>query len=174
MSDYDPNKVVPIPDWDEYLIDTKGNVSRVAPNCGAVTGRILKWSILKNGYAKVSLCRNAIRKEYFVHRLVAMAFIGDPTGFDVCHYDGNKLNNDVSNLRIDNRKGNMSDQIRMHKTPRGEKSGSNKYATEFITQLKRRLMDGETVTNLHRETKIPRPTLYSIRSGATWGWLCTK
>lgn len=171
MEERNPNKAIPIPNWEEYLIDTKGNVYRVAPSCGAVTGKILKWAISKNGYAKVSLCRNSIRKEYLVHRLVAMAFIGDPTGFDVCHYDGNKLNNDVSNLRIDTRKGNMSDQIRMKKTPRGEKCGSNKYKTEFVEQLKRRLINGETVSSLHMETNIPKPTLYGIKSGATWGWL---
>lgn len=99
------NEFVLIPDWPEYEISRSGQVRRIEKNCGAVAGKILKWTIMKNGYAKVSLCRDACKHEYLIHRLVAMTFIGDPLGMDVCHWDGNKLNNNLENLRIDTRKG---------------------------------------------------------------------
>jgi hypothetical protein len=160
-----------IPGWPEYTISKDGDVRRVEGACGAVVGKKLKWSILKNGYAKVSLCRDSCRKEYLVHRLVAITYIGDAVGFDVCHFDGNKLNNTLENLRIDTRKGNMADQIRMDKTPRGEKCGSNKYTANFVKNLKIKMSQGVSVSSLHNETGIPKPTLYGIKSGATWGWL---
>lgn len=161
----------PIPGWPEYQISKYGDVSRIAPACGAVVGKNLKWQILKTGYAKVSLCRGSVRREYLVHRLVAMTYIGDPSGMDVCHFDGNKTNNALSNLRIDNRKGNMRDQIRMEKTPRGEKSGSNKYSESLIKIVKEKLLAGENVSSLHLATGIPKTSLYSIKRGDNWGWL---
>mgnify|MGYP003636541207 CR=1 FL=1 len=160
-----------IPNWPEYTISTSGEVRRVVGACGAVVGKTLKWTILKNGYAKVALCRDSCRKEYLVHRLVALTYIGNAKGLDVCHFDGNKLNNNIENLRIDTRKGNMADQIRMGKTPKGEKCGSNKYSSEFVKSIKNKLTNGVSVTFLHNETGIPRPTLYGIKSGATWAWL---
>jgi hypothetical protein len=160
-----------IANWPEYTISTSGEVRRVVGACGAVVGKTLKWTILKNGYAKVALCRDSCRKEYLVHRLVALTYIGNAKGLDVCHFDGNKLNNNIENLRIDTRKGNMADQIRMGKTPKGEKCGSNKYSSEFVKSIKNKLTNGVSVTFLHNETGIPRPTLYGIKSGATWAWL---
>ena len=165
------NNDLQIPNWPEYTISKNGEVRRVTGACGAVVGKTLKWTILKNGYAKVALCRDSCRKEYLVHRLVALTYIGDAKGLDVCHFDGDKLNNNLENLRIDTRKGNMADQIRMGKTPRGEKCGSNKYSTEFVKSIKNKLTNGVSVTFLHNETGIPRPTLYGIKSGATWAWL---
>jgi hypothetical protein len=160
-----------IANWPEYTISTSGEVRRVVGACGAVVGKTLKWTILKNGYAKVALCRDSCRKEYLVHRLVALTYIGNAKGLDVCHFDGDKLNNNIENLRIDTRKGNMADQIRMGKTPKGEKCGSNKYSSEFVKSIKNKLTNGVSVTFLHNETGIPRPTLYGIKSGATWAWL---
>jgi hypothetical protein len=160
-----------IPGWPEYLIGRKGQIVRTKKSCGAVVGKALKWQFLENGYAKVSLCRNSKRKEYLVHRLVAMAFLGDPTGYDVCHCDGNKLNNDVSNLRIDTRKGNMADQIAFGKTPRGERSSTNKYKEVFVLELRNRMDAGETPLHLSKETGIPLTTLHGIRARRTWGWM---
>lgn len=58
-----------IPGWPEYEISTDGAVRRIAKACGATVMKTLKWQILKNGYAKVALCRNAKKREYLVHRL---------------------------------------------------------------------------------------------------------
>jgi hypothetical protein len=160
-----------IPGWPEYEINQDGLIRRVAAATGTSVGRMLKWQALANGYAKVALCRNAKRREFLVHRLVALTFLGDPEGMDVCHHDGNKLNNAVENLRIDNRTGNMADQIRMDKTPRGERSGSNKYTAKEIKAIRDRLHAGESVPAISAETGIPKSTLYGLRSGQTWGWL---
>lgn len=52
-------------------------------------------------YKKVQLiCENGIKKQYKVHRLVAMHFLDKEEGKDtVDHIDGNRLNNSVDNLR---------------------------------------------------------------------------
>ena len=52
-------------------------------------------------------------KEYAVHRLVALAFIGPcPEGHWCCHYDDDKSNNALSNLRYATPKENYADAVR--------------------------------------------------------------
>ena len=59
---------------------------------------ILKQNI-RGGYYYVRLYKNGIVKNYFVHRLVAEAFIPNPNNYPcVNHKDENKLNNIIENL----------------------------------------------------------------------------
>lgn len=67
-------------------------------------GRLLKPGLTSVGYPSVVLGRNNTK---MVHSLVAEAFIGKrPAGFDVCHKDGNKENNCVTNLMYASRATN--------------------------------------------------------------------
>jgi hypothetical protein len=51
------------------------------------------------GYKQISLFKNHKKRNYRVHRLVAETFIPNPNNYNVVnHIDGNKLNNNVSNL----------------------------------------------------------------------------
>lgn len=51
------------------------------------------------GYLKVSLTHKRVSKNFLVHRLVALAFIPNPNGYEfVNHKDENKQNNVVENL----------------------------------------------------------------------------
>lgn len=55
--------------------------------------------IIRKGYATVSLYVNGKYKHLSVHRLVAEKYLPNPENKpQVNHKDGNKLNNDVSNL----------------------------------------------------------------------------
>ena len=80
--------------------DSRGN------RCG---GRILKPRYYKDGYLRVTLCKNGKSKTKKVHRLVAGAFIPNPKGFlEVNHKDENKSNNESSNLEWCTHKYNMN------------------------------------------------------------------
>ena len=73
-----------------YSVSTKGRVRNIK------TGRILVAKDNGNGYLKVNLKR----KNYYIHRLTALAFIPNPDNLpEVDHVDECKKNNDVSNLR---------------------------------------------------------------------------
>ena len=51
------------------------------------------------GYMMIQLYRDGRRKAVTIHRLVALAFINNPMNYQqVNHIDGNKNNNDVTNL----------------------------------------------------------------------------
>lgn len=61
--------------------------------------KILRPRIRRNGYCIVSLWRDGRSGDYYVHRLVATAFIENPLGYNVVnHKDQNPRNNVVDNL----------------------------------------------------------------------------
>lgn len=70
---------------------------------------IRKTEKLKNGYIKVTLCNNGKLKGYLVHRLVAEAFIPNPSNLlQINHKDENKENNNANNLEWCSSKYNMN------------------------------------------------------------------
>lgn len=61
--------------------------------------KILNCVSNKKGYLTIQLYKNGKQKQYFVHRLVAQAFINNfQNKPQINHIDGNKKNNKVDNL----------------------------------------------------------------------------
>lgn len=86
-------KIKDIKGFEDYTIDTKGNVFSKRKN------KYLKQIIDKYGYSKVTLQKNKYKKIFSVHRLVAETFIPNIENKpQVNHIDGNKQNNNIENL----------------------------------------------------------------------------
>ena len=82
-----------------FVIDRGGNIYNKK-------GLKMKTSITKNGYEKFNTSRPT--KSFLVHRLVAISFIENTENKpEVNHKDGNKLNNNVSNLEWVSRSENI-------------------------------------------------------------------
>lgn len=78
-----------------YRISNKGTVCRLYKNgkVNFMTPRIL------NGYWRVKLCNGNTQKEYFLHRLIAQAFIPNPDNKpEINHINGIKTDNRIENL----------------------------------------------------------------------------
>ena len=76
-----------------YACDTKGQI------WSYYTNKFLSPSKSKRGYLHIVLIKDKKRYDYRVHRLIAMTFVENPENKEqVNHIDGNKLNNNVSNL----------------------------------------------------------------------------
>lgn len=90
--------------------------------------RVLVGKKLKNGYLAVSLCKDGKVKQYYVHRLVAEAFIPNPDRLPcINHRDEDRSLNVVSNLEwcdvaYNNTYGTHGEHIRMANINQPEKS----------------------------------------------------
>lgn len=103
-----------------YQVSSSGQVKRVPRTMKNVNGRfskvpggLRKQKIQSNGYLTVNLSKDNKVKFHLTHKLVAEAFLGPrPEGADICHNDGDKKNNCVSNLRFDSHSENCNDRAR--------------------------------------------------------------
>jgi hypothetical protein len=94
----------------EYEVSDHGRVRTLK---WKKTPYVMNQTISSRGYYRVDLSRNDKKKYYNVHQLVACAFIGvQESGIHVCHGDGNKLNNNLSNLRYGTPFENIQDSRR--------------------------------------------------------------
>lgn len=119
-SDKDREQWRPIPGWEElYSVSDHGRIrseDRVVVTSHGVTrrvsGRILVGSRHPHGYVQVRL-QSEDRQEWVrMHRVVALVFIGEPTGPMVLHRDDDPGNNHVSNLAYGDASENALDKVR--------------------------------------------------------------
>ena len=93
-----------IKNYPDYKIDTNGTVTSYIRG----KAKVLKPQKDTDGYLQVKLSNGISSRLMFVHRLVAETFLEKEEGcYEVNHVDGNKLNNDVSNLEWCDRRRNM-------------------------------------------------------------------
>ena len=117
------------PGFPGYKADELGNIWSVEYNWRGYGERILTPYIDKNGYYKVRLSIDGKRIKKTVHRLVCMAFYGEPECNKniVRHLNGNKKDNTPANLCWGTQQENEADSIRL-----GEKAcGINNGAVKF-------------------------------------------
>lgn len=85
-------------------------------------GKILSLINKENGYKYITLVKDGTRKNHYIHRLVAQAFIGNiPAGLVVNHIDHNKGNNCVDNLEIITQMQNTHHSLHLMKKPKTHK-----------------------------------------------------
>lgn len=93
----------------KYAVSNFGNVKNLK------TGQILKQSEDKGGYLKVGFYGNNKARPRSVHRLIAKAWILNPSPNEkklVDHIDRNKQNNSISNLRwVNDQESNLNRDV---------------------------------------------------------------
>ena len=102
-------------------------------------GKILKNKMGTNGYYYVCLYRNNKQKTFMIHSLVALNYIGErPKNHDICHINGNKLDNTVQNLKYDTRTENFNDMYRQ-----GGKNPKGKLSVEDVLKMREMYKTGK-------------------------------
>ncbi len=84
-----------------YEVSSCGQVRRMTTYAGRTrqVPRLLKPHSKKDSYPHVLLHLEGKGRNHYVHRLVALAFLGPgPDGYQVNHKDGNKQNSLLANL----------------------------------------------------------------------------
>lgn len=112
-------RLLPIKNYEDlYSISDCGKVY------SHISNKFLKHGVNKYGYHFVFLCKDKVKTQYKVYRLVAQAFLDNPDSLpEINHIDENKDNNHVSNLQWITRQGNQEHSLAKHyklKNPDGE------------------------------------------------------
>lgn len=140
-------KIVP----NTYLISSDG---RYVIN--TITDHDLKFNLDPDGYYRVSLKTNDLKHiNVSVHRLVAWEFCEgfDPNSTNVVdHIDGNKLNNNCTNLEWVTSRENTRRAITMGlRHDRGEGNATAKHTNEEIENYCKLLSSGKSIMSIIRE-----------------------
>lgn len=92
----------------------------------------MKWSKNQKGYNHIVLSSNGKSRTFGAHRLMYEVFVGFiPLGMEINHIDGNKSNNNVSNLELVSRRENMRKAVEIGLI----KSGSDCLLSKGVNQI---------------------------------------
>ena len=122
------------------------------------------------GYLKVSLRGiDGKRRQKYVHALVLEAFIGQcPDGLEACHADGNKLNNELGNLRWDTHPSNELDKKRHQTSGIGERNAMAKLTDDDVRTIRDMSMNGIPHRRISEQFGVNPGTVWKISYGERW------
>jgi hypothetical protein len=127
-----------------------------------------RWSHEKNipdnnGYIRISGTH--------LHRMIAEAFLPNPARLPfINHKDGNKLNNDVSNLEWCTHKHNVKHayEIGLYFNEKGEKARNVKLKELEVLAIRKLYAEGRTQQSLAEQFNIGRGTIGKITTRRIW------
>jgi hypothetical protein len=129
------------------------------------TNVVLKQKIDRYGYYKVGLSNNGKIKTIRVHRLLALTYLPNPENkCDVNHIDGNKSNNDLSNLEWATRSENIK-----HAFKNGLKIITNKQRLLLKERCSKRVLD--TQTGIFYNSAVEASIILGINENTLYGYL---
>jgi hypothetical protein len=165
-------RLVPLCDWPGYFASDDGAI--VSMRSGKPV-RLKLWE--HRGYLKVTLHRGSGKRKFSrpvpVHRLIAVAFVGEPECDDlqVRHLNGNATDNRASNLAWGTAKENYDDAVRHGTQGAGMRAPHRRLTAEQVEQIRQRLAAGERDRDLAIEYGVSRYYPSSIARGKRWAAL---
>ena len=165
------NKVIQYEDWKEikgyeglYQVSNLGRIKSLKLN----KEKILTPHITGKNRLYINLRKEGKTKKLQVHVLVAEAFIGErPEGYDICHIDGDCLNNKLSNIRYDTRNQNSIDYYRQ-----GKKAPNGKLSIEQVLEIRKLYNTGKYKQwELAEKFNVSNMNISLIVTRKTYSWL---
>jgi len=171
-----PVEYRPIPSWPGYVAGDDGSIWSCLKRGGRIWTLTDNWRQRKltldyRGYLVLSMRRQGCKRSFVMqsHRLVLEAFAGPcPEGMECCHYDGNRTNNKLTNLRWDTRKGNRQDAIRHGTLVRGVKTKHALLNDDAVRDIRLRYADGETSRSIAESYGVAVSTIKGVVSRRKW------
>lgn len=152
-----------------YEVSSLGRVRRSAPGRKTYAGRVMSPVALKIGYLAVAPVVGGKNKTFYVHDLVADAFIGaKPDGASVNHIDGVKTNNVPSNLEYVTHAQNMRHAADNALMVRGERHPGHKLTEDRVKQLRADRAAGLSFSKLAAKHGISIATAFNVATRKYW------
>lgn len=159
-------KQTQLKNYSKYVIKSNGEIYSLYKNI--TMNQVLQERI---GYYRIQLkADDGTKNTLLVHRLVALAFIPNPENKpEVNHIDGNKLNNDVSNLEWTTKHENMKHaHLLKLRDNNGTGNPRNLLTEKEVLDIYDKLLDGARVSDLATSYNVSRPTISDIKSKRNW------
>ena len=162
----------PILDFPGYRVSRDGEVQ----SCWVRRGRFRlptdTWlpltPILRDGYRTVNLPKPGGKVIRRIHRLVLEAFRGpQPSGCIACHLNGDRTNNDLSNLYWGTHQSNSDDAVRHGTKARGEALKA-KLTEADVIKIRRSRADGVSLRCIAEQFGVSQSNVRAIVEGRTW------
>lgn len=163
----------PVPGFPGYEASSSGLVRSWKDFHGgrADTPRNLSVSVSRWGYLVISMVAalGTRSRKVFVHRIVAMAFLGPcPDGQEVNHRDGNKANSSISNLEYVTKSENTIHAVRLGLRRIGSRHPSAKLTEPDVREMRARWRNGESACALAKAYGVRLYAVQGAVSGRSW------
>lgn len=128
------------------------------------------------GYRSVTFAVNGVRRWFYIHILVMLAFMGPrPHGLVVNHKNGDKTDNRLANLEYVTSAENNRHALRTGlNTQFGETSKFSKLKNEDVSNIRKYYSYGATPMSLARLYGVGANTILQIVKGKAWKHLLQK
>jgi hypothetical protein len=152
-----------------YEVSSLGRVRRSTPGRRTFAGRILKQQAQECGYFSVRPTVDGENTFFYVHDLVAAAFVGPkPDGAIVNHIDTDKHNNRAGNIEYTTHAGNMKHAADNGLMARGEAHPGSKLTADTVRQLRLDRGAGLSFSRLATKHGVSIATAFGVVHRTQW------
>lgn len=125
---------------------------------------------LNYGYRKVTLYKDGVQHQMFVHRLVLTAFVSEsPSGMITRHLNGIRTDNRVENLAWGTFEENEADKRRHGTVTNGRRNHSAKATAHDVLAIRARHKRGETSREIAKDyPQMDYSNVWRIAAGISW------
>src|SRR3990167_3057603 len=147
-----------------YWVSTCGNIYNM--NRGIM---MKTWLNKETKYKITKISYDGKKRDKLVHRLVAEVFIPNPENKpQVNHLDGNKLNNDLSNLEWATPSENQIHAFKLGLNHTRRKTGGVKLNLEIASEIVKLRKEGLSLTKISNKYNVTRGCIADVVQGKTW------
>lgn len=139
-----------------------------------IKGQYMAFMTDKDGYKRLGLRKNGTQKKFYVHRLVAMAFIPNPEEKpQVNHIDGVKDNNFYKNLEWCTNKENRAHAAKngLVADQWGVKNPNVKITKKDVLTIRKLRKENKKIKDIATIIGTSESNIKNVVYGYTWAWL---